>query len=111
MPSGLRLAITTVGDLLLNNTIVNEKQINCLGNYARIGSEANSQGSNWSPKSKLDYYLDASKKIPRISVASLKFMIMMQTCKGNEGKREPGAEWNFDDIKDHQKRMVELLCK
>ena len=72
MPSGLRLAITTVGDLLLNNTIVNEKQINCLGNYARIGSEANSQGSNWSPKSKLDYYLDASKKIPRISVASLK---------------------------------------
>lgn len=91
------------------NGVVNEKQINCLGNYAMIGSEVNSSGSNWSPKTKLDHYLDASGKIKQISVASIKFMIMMQICKDNQNSRGAGQEWNFDDIKAHQERMLEIL--
>lgn len=79
-----------------------QNQINCFGNYAMIGSEANSSGSNWSPKTKLDHYLDSSGKISRISVASLKFMIMMQVCKDNQ-------TWEFDEIKDHQERMIKVL--
>ena len=67
-----------------------------------IGSEANSSGSNWSPKAKLDFYLDSSGKISRISVASIKFMIMMQVC------RDKGS-WSFEEIKDHQARMVSVL--
>lgn len=87
----------------------NEDQINCLGNYAMIGSEANSSGSNWSPKTKLDHYLDASGKIKQVSVASIKFMIMMQKCKDNQSTRRAGQEWNFEDIKDHQQKMSEVL--
>ncbi|HFI0015411.1 TPA: DUF262 domain-containing protein [Streptococcus suis] len=87
----------------------NDDQINCLGNYAMIGSEANSSGSNWSPKTKLDHYLDASGKIKQVSVASIKFMIMMQKCKDNQNTRRPGQEWNFDDIKAHQQKMLEVL--
>jgi hypothetical protein len=90
------------------NTL-NQEQINCLGNYAMIGSEANSSGSNWSPKSKLDHYLDSSGKIKQVSVASLKFMIMMQKCKDNQFNREGGQEWNYDDIKTHQDKMIEVL--
>ena len=89
----------------------NENQINCLGNYAMIGSEANSSGSNWSPKTKLDHYLDPTGKIRQISVASIKFMIMMQKCKDNQERREPGLEWVFEDIKDHQERMLKMLFK
>jgi len=91
------------------NGAANEEQINCLGNYAMIGSEANSSGSNWSPKTKLDHYLDASGKIKQISVASIKFMIMMQKCKDNQNARGVGQEWNFDDIKAHQNKMLEVL--
>lgn len=36
-----------------------------------IGAEANSYGSNWDPKTKLDHYSDG--KSNPISVASLKF--------------------------------------
>lgn len=86
-----------------------QEQINCLGNYAMIGSEANSSGSNWSPKTKLDHYLDTSGKIKQVSVASIKFMIMMQKCKDNQNDRESGQEWNFDDIKKHQVKMLEVL--
>ena len=88
---------------------LNQEQINCFGNYAMIGSETNSSGSNWSPKAKLDHYLDSSGKINLVSVASLKFMIMMQICKDNQTKRKPGQEWNFDDVKAHQDRMLEIL--
>ena len=91
------------------NGAPNENQINCLGNYAMIGSEANSSGSNWSPKTKLDHYLDASGKIKQVSVASIKFMIMMQKCKYNQNNRGAGQEWNFDDIKEHQEKMLEVL--
>lgn len=91
------------GDLLDNN------QINSLGNYAMIGSQANSSGSNWSPKVKLDHYLDSSGKIKQVSVATLKFMIMMQACKDNEIDREPGKEWIFEDIIKHQEKMINIL--
>lgn len=91
------------GDLL------DENQINCLGNYAMIGSEANSSGSNWSPKVKLDHYLDSTGKIKQVSVASLKFMIMMQACRDNEMSREPGEEWLFEDICKHQDKMIDIL--
>ena len=74
-----------------------------------IGSEANSAGSNWSPIVKVGHYLDKSCKIASISVASLKFMIMMRKCKDNENLRDSGEEWNFDDIKEHQEKMVALL--
>lgn len=88
---------------------LNEDQINCLGNYAMIGSEANSLGSNWSPKTKLDHYLDVSGKIRQVSVASLKFMVMMQMCKDNQAKRNAGEEWTFEDIKLHQEKMLAFL--
>jgi len=87
----------------------NQEQINCLGNFAMIGSEANSSGSNWSPKAKLDHYLDSSGKIKQVSVASIKFMIMMQVCKENQENREDGDEWNFYDIKEHQNKMLKVL--
>lgn len=81
---------------------LDQEQINCLGNYAMIGSEANSSGSNWSPKTKLDHYLDSSGKISQISVASLKFMIMMQMCKDNQS-------WGFEEIQNHQNKMLSVL--
>lgn len=79
-----------------------ENQINCLGNYAMIGSAANSSGSNWSPRTKLDHYLDPFGKIRQISVASLKFMIMMQMCRDHQ-------TWEFDEIREHQERMTAVL--
>ena len=88
---------------------LNQEQINYFGNYAMIGSEANSSGSNWTPKVKLDHYLDSSGKIKLVSVASIKFMIMMQKCKDNQNSRASGQEWNFDDITNHQDRMLNLL--
>lgn len=83
---------------------LDQNQINCIGNYAMIGSEANSSGSNWSPKTKLDHYLDSSGKISQISVASLKFMVMMQMCRDNQ-------KWEFDEIKNHQTKMIDILMK
>ena len=56
--------------------------INCFGNFAMIGAEANSSGSNWDPRTKLDHYSDG--KSDQVSVASLKFKIMMQKCKDND---------------------------
>jgi hypothetical protein len=94
-----------------------EAQINCFGNYAMIGSEINSSGSNWNPKDKLGRYLDTSRKIRQVSVASIKFMIMMQKCMDNDKamdndnkkKRVPATEWIFEDIEEHQKKMLEIL--
>ena len=90
------------------NENLNQHQINCFGNYALIGGDANSSASNWSPKTKLEHYLDSSGKIKNSSVSSLKFLIMMKVCKENE-KYRPGLEWIFEDIQRHQKKMVELL--
>jgi hypothetical protein len=86
-----------------------QEQINCFGNYAMIGSEANSSGSDRSPKVKPDHYLDAFGKINQVSVASIKFMIMMQICKDNQSTRESGEEWIFADIAAHQAKMLEVL--
>ncbi|MBN2747834.1 MAG: DUF262 domain-containing protein [Bacteroidales bacterium] len=92
------------------NGLPNQVQINCFGNYAMIGSEVNISASNWSPKTKLDHYLDASGKIKQISVASIKFMVMMQKCKDNQNEaRVTGQEWNFEDIKSHQVKMIKVL--
>ena len=85
------------------------EQINCFGNYAMIGSDANSSGSNRMPIYKRYQYLDTSRKIQLVSVASLKFLIMLQKCKDNEGKRVAGQEWTFDDIREHQTKMVDIL--
>ena len=74
-----------------------------------IGSEANSSGSNWTPYAKLNHYLDSSGKIKQVSVASIKFMIMMQVCKDNQDNRDTGDEWNFNDIENHQKNILNIL--
>lgn len=91
------------------NAGITEDQINCFGNFAMIGSEANSSGSNWYPHTKLDHYLDSSNKIRQVSVASLKFRIMMQVCSDNFGNRKKDDEWTFDDIKTHQELMLNIL--
>ena len=89
---------------------INMDQINCFGNFAMIGSDANSSGSDWTPKVKLDHYLDSSKKIRQVGVASLKFRIMMQMCHDNdESNNRKGREWIFDDIKKHQEVMLNIL--
>lgn len=89
-------------------------EINCFGNFAMIGAEANSSGSNWDPKTKLDHYSD--RKSDQISVASLKFKIMMQKCQDNHKDmlngdldRTNGMEWNYDDIKEHQNKILTII--
>lgn len=91
-------------------------QINCFGNFAMIGAEANSSGSNWDPKTKLDHYTDG--KSDPISVASLKFRIMMQVCQDNQKAilngnldRIKGMEWNAEDIQVHQDKMLDIIIK
>lgn len=84
------------------NDKVSEGVIECFGNYAMIGSEANSSGSNWNPETKRVHYLDSSGKINRVSVSSLKFRIMMQICKACGG-------WEKSQIDEHQEKMIEVL--
>lgn len=98
----------------IDKKTLSEDQINCFGNFAMIGDEANSSGSDWDPKEKVLRYGD--RKSDPISVASLKFKIMMQICSDNEKKilmeklvRNSGLEWNYEDIKEHQKKMLEIL--
>lgn len=93
---------------------LSQDNINCFGNYAMIGADANSSGSNWDPHTKLNHYAD--KKHNQVSVASLKFKIMMQICEDNYKKmlcdeinRAPGMEWDFDDIVNHQNKMLSIL--
>lgn len=84
--------------------------INCFGNFAIISANANSSGSNWDPKAKIDHYND--KKIDQIGVASLKFRVMMQMCKDNlyaAPKREAGMEWNLDDMQKHQEKILDIV--
>ena len=90
------------------------EDINCFGNFAMIGADANSSGSNWDPKTKLDHYIDG--KSDQVSVASLKFRIMMQMCKDNHKAmldgdldRETGMEWNAHDMLYHQDKMLDIL--
>lgn len=99
-----------------NEKGLSQANINCFGNFAMIGTDANSSGSNWDPKTKLNHYSD--KKQNQVSVASLKFKIMMQICDDNYKKqlrneinRPSGMEWNFDDIVTHQKNMLSILMQ
>lgn len=86
-----------------DDNVPNEIQANCFGNFAMIGRNINSSGSNWDPQTKLVlYYKDRSKKIPKTSVASLKFQIMMQICE-NEGT------WGWKQIREHQGKMLNIL--
>ena len=87
---------------------------NRFGNFAMISAEANSSGSNWDPKTKLDHYSDG--KADQVSVASLKFKIMMQMCQDNNKAmlngdldRAKGLEWNADDIQLHQQKMLDII--
>lgn len=91
------------------------EQINCFGNFAMIGSDANSSGSDWNPFDKQNRYLDS--KTNAVSVASLKFRIMLQMCKDNHEKgirdsqdlRSSGLEWNAADMQRHQQRMLSII--
>ena len=65
-----------------------------------MAAKANSSGSNWGPITKVTHYMDV--KIKQVSVASLKFKIMMQACKDNK-------KWEFKEIQEHQQKMVALL--
>lgn len=92
------------------------EDINCFGNFAMIGADANSSGSNWDPKQKLDHYDDG--KTDQVSVASLKFKIMMQMCQDNHKAmlnndlvRAKGMEWNVEDMLHHQKKMLDIIIK
>lgn len=95
---------------------LSSNDINCFGNFAMISAEANSSGSNWDPKTKLDHYSD--RKADQVSVGSLKFKIMMQICQDNhkamlngEIDRKTGMEWNADDIQAHQRKVLDLIIR
>ena len=98
-----------------NNMLINAHDINCFGNFAMIGSDANSSGSNLNPIYKKNLYLDT--KSNQVSVASLKFRIMLQICQDNYDagikddtlKRSFGLEWNVDDMVRHQEKMLEII--
>lgn len=92
-------------------------EINCFGNFAMIGSDANSSGSNWNPIDKKNRYLDT--KSNQVSVASLKFRIMLQICQDNYDagirdkllERPFGLEWNAVDIQEHQRKMLDIIIQ
>lgn len=93
---------------IINDHINGLQEINCFGNFAMIGSEANSSGSSWNPKAKIEHYSD--NRINAISVASIKFRIMMQKCKDNANKDvENGMEWIYNDMKEHQENMLNII--
>lgn len=93
---------------------ITPEEINCFGNFAMIGSDANSSGSNRNPTVKKECYLDS--KSNQVSVASLKFRIMLQMCQDNkelkEGdKRDSGFEWNADDMQKHQEKILSIIMQ
>ena len=98
-----------------DNMPISTQDINCYGNFAMIGSDANSSGSNWNPIDKKNRYLDT--KSNQVSVASLKFRIMLQICQDNynngikdkEEERPFGLEWDAEDMVRHQKNMLEII--
>ena len=98
-----------------DNKPISMHDINCFGNFAMIGSDANSSGSNWNPIDKKNRYLDT--KSNQVSVASLKFRIMLQKCQDNydagikngDLKRSFGLEWDVPDMVQHQKKMLDII--
>lgn len=98
------------------NKPISTEDINRFGNFAMISAEANSSGSNWDPKTKLDHYSD--EKANQVSVASLKFKIMIQKCQDNykamlngDLDRPKGMEWNVLDMLEHQEKMLKIIIK
>ena len=97
-----------------DNMPISTQDINCYGNFAMIGSDANSSGSNWNPIEKKNRYLDT--KSNQVSVASLKFRIMLQICQDNynngikdkEKERPSGLEWDVEDMVRPQNKMLEM---
>lgn len=94
--------------------VFSDNDINCFGNFAMISTDANSSGSNWDPKTKLDHYSD--KKSDPVGVASLKFKIMMRVCFDNyiamqteKLSRKEGFEWNVEDMISHQEKMIKII--
>lgn len=100
-----------------DNMPICTQNINCFGNYAMIGSDANSSGSNWNPIDKKNRYLDT--KSNQVSVASLKFRIMLQICQDNydtgikddKFKRLFGLEWDQTDMLKHQENMLNIIMR
>ena len=100
-----------------DNMPISTQDINCFGNFAMIGSDANSSGSDRNPIGKKNRYLDT--KSNQVSVASLKFRIMLQICQDNYDagikddnlKRPFGLEWNVDDMVRHQEKMLDIIIK
>ena len=96
---------------------ISSTEVNCFGNFAMIGAEANSSGSNWNPLEKNNRYLDV--KSNQVSVASLKFRIMLQICKdnydkgvrGENGGRKSGDEWNVEDMNHHQSKILDIILQ
>ena len=93
---------------------LSDTDINRFGNFAMISADANSSGSNWDPKTKLDHYSD--KKADPVGVGSLKFKIMMRICHDNNFKiqsgelsRDEGFEWTIDDMNAHQEKMLRII--
>lgn len=88
---------------------LSEAEINRFGNFAMIGAQINSAGQDLDPVNKVIRYTDS--KADKVSVASLKFLIMMQKVRDNRnvGYRKSNLEWNLDDIMDHEERMLNLL--
>lgn len=87
---------------------ISTEDINCFGNFAMIGSDANSSGSDWNPIVKKERYLDS--KSNQVSIASLKFRIMLQMCQDNK-ERSTGFEWNADDMQKHQEKMLNIIIQ
>ena len=87
---------------------ITSEEINCFGNFAMIGSDANSSGSDWNPIVKKERYLDS--KSNQVSIASLKFRIMLQICQDNK-ERNTGFEWNADDMQKHQEKMLSIIMQ
>lgn len=98
-----------------NDKPICSADINCFGNFAMIGSDANSSGSDWNPIDKKNRYLDS--KSNQVSVASLKFRIMLQICQDNYDngiknkrlKRVFGLEWDKNDMEGHQAKMLKII--
>ena len=98
-----------------DNMPISTEAINCFGNFAMIGSDANSSGSNWNPFDKKNRYLNT--KSNQVSVASLKFRIMLQMCQDNYNagitdetkRRTSGLEWNAKDMVKHQEKILEIV--
>lgn len=99
-----------------DDKVLKRSEINCFGNFAMIGTEANSSGSDLDPKAKLDRYGDTKANL--VSIASLKFKIMMQICLDNkkamllgELDRDTGMEWNAEDMQMHQEKMLNIIIR